>query len=147
MIYLIIPAAVRKGYTRSVTCRIFTWDSLLAGTTSLYLQMWRNDAAACLNFPRKLIRKTQIRKHYYKLTIVNRAKVVTISVGAVLLLLFWSTWLFVLTARHVLRCHHSLAPPTLLFYLLILPSHLHSILSSLSPVFKMPSCLLFFVSP
>ncbi len=69
---------------------------------------------------------------------------VTISVGAVLLLLFWSTWLFVLTARHVLRCHHGLAPPTLLFYLLILPSHLHSILSSLSPVFKMPSCLLFF---
>ncbi len=60
---------------------------------------------------------------------------VTISVGAVLLLLFWSTWLFVLTARHVLRCHHGLAPPTLLFYLLILPSHLHSILSSLSPVF------------
>ncbi len=72
---------------------------------------------------------------------------VTISVGAVLLLLFWSTWLFVLTDRHVLRCHHGLAPPTLLFYLLILPSHLHSILSSLSPVFKMPSCLLFFVSP
>ncbi len=69
---------------------------------------------------------------------------VMISVGAVLLLLFWSTWLFVLTARHVLRCHHGLAPPTLLFYLLILPSHLHSILSSLSPVFKMPSYLLFF---
>ncbi len=43
----------------------------------------------------------------------------------------------------MLRCHHGLAPPTLLFYLLILPSHLHSILSSLSPVFKMPSCLLF----
>ncbi len=53
---------------------------------------------------------------------------------------------FCLTARHVLRCHHGLAPPTLLFYLLILPSHLHSILSSLSPVFKMPSCLLFFLS-
>ncbi len=34
---------------------------------------------------------------------------VTISVGAVLLLLFWSTWPFVLTARHVLRCHHGLA--------------------------------------
>ncbi len=60
---------------------------------------------------------------------------VTISVGAVLLLLFWSTWPFVLTARHVLRCHHSLAPPTLLFSLLILPSHLHSILSSLSPLY------------
>ncbi len=60
---------------------------------------------------------------------------VTISVGAVLLLLFWSTWPFVLTARHVLRCHHGLAPPTLLFYLLILPSHLHSILSSLSPLY------------
>ncbi len=43
---------------------------------------------------------------------------------------------FCLTARHVLCCHHGLAPPTLLFYLLILPSHLHSILSSLSPVFK-----------
>ncbi len=55
--------------------------------------------------------------------------------GAVLLSLFWSTWPFVLTARYVLRCHHGLAPPTLLFYLLILPSHLHSILSSLSPLF------------
>ncbi len=69
------------------------------------------------------------------------------DLGGGCLLLFWSTWFFVLTAHHVLRCHHGLAPPTLLFYLLILPSHLHSILSSLSPVFKMPSCLLFFVSP
>ncbi len=31
--------------------------------------------------------------------------------------------------------HRGLTPPTLLFYLLILPSHLHSILSSLSPLY------------
>ncbi len=35
----------------------------------------------------------------------------------------------------MLRCHRGLAPPTLLFYLLILPSHLNSILSSLSPLY------------
>ncbi len=35
----------------------------------------------------------------------------------------------------MLRCHRVLAPPNLLFYLLILPSHLHSILSSLSPLY------------
>ncbi len=49
--------------------------SLLAGTTSLCLQTWCNDAAACSNFPRKPTRTTQIRKYYYKITAVNRAKV------------------------------------------------------------------------
>ncbi len=71
MIHLIILAAVRKGYKRSVTCRILTCDNLEAGKTSC-LQTWCNDAAA---FPRKPTCTTQIRKHYYKLTVVNRAKV------------------------------------------------------------------------
>ncbi len=38
---------------------------------------------------------------------------VTISVGDALLLLFWSTWSFVLTARLVLRCHHGVCPTLL----------------------------------
>ncbi len=58
---------------------------------------------------------------------------VTISVGAALVLLSWSTWPFVLTARHVLRCHRGVY--LLLFCLLILPPHLHSVLSSLSPLY------------
>ncbi len=43
---------------------------------------------------------------------------VTFSVGAALLLLSWSTWPFVLTAHHVLRCHRGLyaaAPLVILF--------------------------------
>ncbi len=75
MIYLIILAAVRKGYNRSATCRILTCDSLVAGTTSLCLQTWCNDAVPCSILPRKPTRTTQIRKHYYKLTAVNRATV------------------------------------------------------------------------
>ncbi len=38
IIYLIILAAVRKGYKQSITCRILTCYSLLAGKTSLCLQ-------------------------------------------------------------------------------------------------------------
>ncbi len=45
------------------------------GTQSLCLQTWCNDAVPCSNFPRKPTHTTQIRKHYYKLTVVNRAKV------------------------------------------------------------------------
>ncbi len=80
IINLIILAAVRKGYKRSATCRILTCDSLLAGTT-LCLQTWCNDAVPCSNFPWKPTRTTQIRKHYYKLTIVNRAKVTILNTG------------------------------------------------------------------
>ncbi len=42
---------------------------------------------------------------------------VTISVGAALVLLSWSTWLFVLTACHVFRCHRGVdsAPLVILF--------------------------------
>ncbi len=59
---------------------------------------------------------------------------VTISVGAALLLLSWSTWPFVLTAHHVLRCHcgvysaplvvlfaNSPSSPALYFVLIISP--------------------------
>ncbi len=59
---------------------------------------------------------------------------VTISVGAALLLLFWSTWSFVLTACHVLHCHrgvcrailvilsaNSSSPPALYSVLIISP--------------------------
>ncbi len=43
--------------------------------------------------------------------------VVTISVGAALVLLSWSTWPFVLTACHVFRCHRGVdsAPLVILF--------------------------------
>ncbi len=46
MIHLIILAAVRKGYKRSVTCRILTCDSLVAGKTSL---------CSMLEFPKKTL--------------------------------------------------------------------------------------------
>ncbi len=76
MIRVIILAAVRKGYKLYATCRILTCDtSLVAGTTSLCLQTWRNDAVPWWNLPWNPTRITQIRKHYYKLTVVNRAKV------------------------------------------------------------------------
>ncbi len=73
MIYLIILAAVRKGYKGSTTFRILTCDNLVAGTTSLCLQTWRNDTVPCSNFPQIPTRTTQIKKHH-KLTIVNQTK-------------------------------------------------------------------------
>ncbi len=73
MIYLIILVAVRKGYKGSATCRILTCDNLVAGTTSLCLQTWRNDTVPCSNFPQIPTRTTQIKKHH-KLTVVNQAK-------------------------------------------------------------------------
>ncbi len=48
--------------------------SLVAGTTSLCLQTWRNDAVPRSNFLQKPTRTAQIRKHYYKITVVNQAK-------------------------------------------------------------------------
>ncbi len=67
MIHLIIIAAVRKGYKWAATCRILTCDCLLAGKTSLCLQMRRNDAVPCSNLPLKPTHTTQNKKPYYKL--------------------------------------------------------------------------------
>ncbi len=71
MINFIIPAAGRISYKWSATCSILTCDSLVAGTTSFCLQTWRNDAAPYSNFLQIPTSATQIRKHYYKLTIVK----------------------------------------------------------------------------
>ncbi len=52
MKYVIIPAAVRKGYEQSATCRILTCDSLAAGTTSLFTDMTQQHARiSCENLP------------------------------------------------------------------------------------------------
>ncbi len=68
---------------------------------------------------------------------------VVISVGAALVVLSWSTWPFVLTARHVLSVFVVYTPPLLLSCLIILPPHMHS---HYLP-FIMPWCLLSCVSP
>ncbi len=54
MIYFIILAAVRKGYKRSTTCSICMCVSLLARTTSLCLQTWRNVRISRKNLPVQL---------------------------------------------------------------------------------------------
>ncbi len=68
---------------------------------------------------------------------------VVISVGAALVVLSWSTWPFVLTARHVLSVFVVYTPPLLLSCLIILPPHMHS---RYLPCI-MPWCLLSCVSP
>ncbi len=75
MIQLIIPAAVRKGFRRCTTRRILTWYSLLAGATSLSLQTWWRWCCRMLESPAKTSPYRSIRKHYYKLTVVNLVKV------------------------------------------------------------------------
>ncbi len=69
MIHLIILAAARKVYKQSATC-----DSLLARTTSyVYRRDVMTQCHAWISHENLHV-PLKIRKHYYKLTVVNHAK-------------------------------------------------------------------------